>query len=52
MNPSILISSGFPQALKIMENLEINKKRLRMEKSWNLKKINNHEKILEFEKNQ
>ena len=30
--------TGFPQALEIMENLEIHKKVPCMEKSWNLKK--------------
>ena len=44
------INSGFPQALEIMENLEITKKKVPcMKKSWNLKKkLNNHGKIMEF----
>ena len=47
----IIIESltGFPQALEIMENLEITKKIPSMEKSWNLKK--KHIKII-MEKSQ
>ena len=37
--------SGFPQALEIMEN---HTKNQCMEKSWNLKKLNNHGNVMEF----
>ena len=46
---SIWYLSGFPRALEIMENLENYKKKVPcMEKSWNLKKMNNHGKIMDF----
>ena len=39
----------FPQILEIVENLENHQKKFHcMEKSWNLKKLNNHGKIMEF----
>ena len=42
------ISKQCGQALEIMENLENHKKVPCMEKSWNLKNLNNHGKIKEF----
>ena len=45
----IQVTTEFPQALEIMENLENQKKPSGLEKSWNLKKtLNNHGKIMEF----
>ena len=40
--------SGFPRALKIMENLENQEKSSMHGKSWNLKSLNNYGKIMEF----
>ena len=45
---SIQLVPGFPQVLEIMENLENHKKVPCLKRSWNLKKMNNHGKIMEF----
>ena len=43
--------TGIPQAVEIMENLEKSRKKTQcMEKSWNLKKLNNHGKTWNFVK--